>query len=164
MSALRVSARACGLAIASTVALSCSNLATIERRSGPTLEARIDTSDSERLYVTDAEDARYMVDRSDIVEIQHPGRPGIATGAILLGAGAVAFAVSPLIARAENKNSLPLDLIAVAYGVSFVIAGIPPLFYGIGVNMRSHEAAKARPRMSTTQAQELPRLPCPSCR
>ena len=160
---IRILARVAILGLVSGLGLSCSTMASIERRSGPTMEARIDGSDSVRLYVTDADDARYSIDRSDIVEIQHPGRPAMTTGAILLAAAATSFALTPLLDRADNGMAIRLDVIAILLGVSFVTASIPPLLYGLGINMRSREAAKVRLRAPLPGSAELPRLACPSC-
>lgn len=161
--ASRTLARASILALVMAAEPSCSTMAAIERSNGPTMEARIDGSDNERLYVTDGKNARYAVYRSDIVAIDHPGRAGMTTGAILLGGAATAFALAPVIEHYENKNGWRLDLIAVFYGVCLVAAGLPPLLYGLAIRTRSQEAARVRMQAPVPTSRELPRLSCPSC-
>jgi hypothetical protein len=160
---LRLLARASIVAIAVAVGPSCSTMAAIERGNGPTLEARIDGSDSDRLYVTDGQNTRYAVFRSDIVAIDHPGRAGMLTGTILLGGGAAAFALAPAIEHYEDKSGWRWDLVSVFYGVCLVAAGLPPLLYGLATRMRSQEAARVRTQAPVPPSRELPRLSCPSC-
>ena len=124
------------------------------------MEAKIDSSDGDRLYVTDTDSARYSVERADIVDIHHSGHPAMTTGAILLGGGAFAFAIAPAFDRAHEGF---LEVLALAYGIGLVAAGLPLFLYGVGTNMRSHEAAKVRPRTPLPVSQQLPRLPCPAC-
>lgn len=128
------------------------------------MEAKIDGSDSDRLWVTDAENKRYTVERSDIVQIYHPGRPAIITGAILAGVGAAFLAAAPIIKEVQYKDGWRLDNLAIVTGIGYLLAGLSPLIYGVGTNSRSHQAAKLRLHASPTSSQELPRLPCPSCR
>jgi hypothetical protein len=67
---------------------SCYGYASIERRSGATLEAQIDRSDSENLYVTLDDGQQQAVNRADVLDIGHPGKVRIASGAIIVVAGA----------------------------------------------------------------------------
>lgn len=160
---LHLLAQASIVAIMVAVGPSCSTMAAIERGNGPILEARIDGSDSDRLYVTDSENARYAVYRSDIVAIDHPGRAGMITGTILLGGGATAFALAPVLEHYEDKSGWRWDLVSVFYGVCLAAAGLPPLLYGLATRMRSQEAARVRTQAPVQPSRELPRLSCPSC-
>jgi len=67
---------------------SCYGYATIERRSGATLEAQIDRSDTENLYATPEDGPQQAVSRADVLDIGHPGKVRIATGTLIVAAGA----------------------------------------------------------------------------
>ena len=66
---------------------SCYGYASIERRSGATLVAQIDRSDSENLYVTLEDGQQQAVNRADVLNISHPGKVRIASGTIIAAAG-----------------------------------------------------------------------------
>jgi hypothetical protein len=158
MSGHRFLARASILALTAVAGLSCSTVATIERRSGPTLAARIDGSDSERLYVTDSEDARYTIESTDIVEIHHPidiDHPGTGlqiAGALLALMGVYFVANSHTSSLSENAI-----LFACTGG-----PGLGLLTWGTWNNLRSRRAARNLTREKERIWNARPYLPAPT--
>jgi len=72
------------IALLSGLTSACSTSAAVERRNGPTLVGTIEASDANRLYLTMGENERYWVDRSDITDIDHPGKIGVSVGRNLI--------------------------------------------------------------------------------
>jgi hypothetical protein len=160
--------RSIALALAVLLFANCSSTATIERRSGDPIEARIDRSDSEKLYLTSANDEHFTVDRSDIVDIDHPGNVRIITGMacaalgtlMLVGAGTSLFC-----SHGSSCVSPEGFLMLFLFGGSFTTASLPLVGTGLWTYERSVRAAKPAPLPLGTQANthDLPRLTCSFC-
>jgi hypothetical protein len=143
--------------------LSCSTLAGIDRRTGPSLEARIDFSDEQRLYVTEYTGAHYTVERSDVVAIHHPGTPTLVIGTIVSSIGALVLAMAPVIKHYQDDNDVDFAAIAALEGVGCLVVGMFNLVHGLAVRSRSQRAAEIPVRGLLPAPAVLPRLACPSC-
>src|SRR4051812_39257567 len=73
-------------------AASCSTTATIERRNGSAVNARIVGSDAESVYV-ESFGGTTPIPRNDITDIDHPGDAAAVVGAALAGYGGISVAV-----------------------------------------------------------------------
>jgi hypothetical protein len=131
----------------------CSTSAAIERRNGPTIVGRIDYSDANRLYVTGDDDGRYSIERSDVANIDHPGKIGMVIGSITSGVGVSFLLLAPLAPNCSNRaptqgpDCWNLRAISVAIGIGYLLAGLPILIRNLAVHSRS-TAASTMPQLS----------------
>jgi hypothetical protein len=131
------------LAVMLGLSTACSTSALVERRSGPPLVGTIEASDANRLYLTSGENERYWVERSDITDIDHPGKTGIVVGGMLIPMGVGFVAWSPFL-----SNECPSDCFlsrrgfAIVAGVSAVVSGIPVLLSNLYRFRRSRVSAE----------------------
>jgi hypothetical protein len=129
----------------------CSTSAAIERRSGPTMVGRIDYSDANRLYVTGDDDGRYSIERSDVANIDHPGKIGMVVGAIISGVGVGFLLLAPLAHDCSSREPTQgpecwnLRAISAAIGIGYLLAGLPILIGNLAVHARSTSALTTRP-------------------
>jgi hypothetical protein len=140
------------VAISSIAALlaGCSTSAAIERRNGSVVYGHIDYSDEQRLYVTDEDGRRVGLERSDVVDIDHPGRIGRTVGGITTGVGFGILMLTPL-ARAcstpgPEDPSVCWDLqpLVLTFGIGVLLVGVPVLVRNLAALSRSRAAAKPR--------------------
>jgi hypothetical protein len=133
------------VAIAASICIalgSCGN-ANIVRHSGPALEATIDRSDRDALYVSTDEGGRYRVERRDVVHIRHPGS---ATGSILLLTTAALALVAFLAIRPPDPPAQGSGFIAIPRLMALTTFAVA-LPWGMGtgaVNLRSRLAASSQ--------------------
>ncbi len=110
--------------------------AAITRRNGPTVVGVIDRSDPGALYVTVPDGPRFLIERSDVVDIDHPGKGLVVAGlaAVVAGIGMVALCTLP-----EN----PSGFIGIprAMGWGSVLIGIPVTLLGGSIYLGSRSAA-----------------------
>ena len=129
----------------------CSTSAAIERRNGPTIVGRIDSSDANRLYVTGDDDGRYSIERSDVANIDHPGKIGMVVGAIISGVGVGFLLLAPLAHDCSSREPTQgpdcwnLRAISTAIGIGYLLAGLPILIGNLAVHARSTAALTTRP-------------------
>jgi len=128
----------------------CSSSAAIERRSGPTIVGRIDYSDANQLYVTGDDGGRYGIDRSDVANIDHPGKIGMVIGAITSGVGVGFLLLAPLAPNCSSREPAQPDgwcwnvsAISTAIGIGYLLAGLPILIGNLAVHSRSAMAVAA---------------------
>ena len=116
----------------------CFTTATIHRRGGPNLDAVIDGADQRALYVTTTVADRYLVERTDVVEIDHPGKPAVLAGLGCVAAGAFTWWLTT---KAEN----PSGFIGIprAFAAMGIIIGVPLALDGLG--SYTHSRMKAAP-------------------
>jgi hypothetical protein len=143
-----------GLLLLSCLASACAPIAAIERRSGPTIVGRIDRSDAERLYVTVPNGGRYTVERTDVVDIDHPGGVTFAIGTVCGGAGLGLLAVAPLI----GDEAFVVRNMAYAAAVGYLACAIPTLLASFSLWSRSRQAAEPPPLGKRQAGPAMPRL------
>jgi hypothetical protein len=146
----------------------CFRYARIERRSSTTLEARIDRSDSETISVTSSEGQEQTISRSDVVDIDHPGKVRLTTG-VLMVAGGAAMLLYGLVHQPCSGGGDACDY----SGKVIAIVSAVPLLAGGGVlatsggltYYNSVTAATPSSVVPSTQAMRhsLPRLTCSFC-
>jgi hypothetical protein len=118
----------------------CSTSAAIERRSGPTIVGHIDYSDANRIYVTGDDDGRYSIERSDVADIDHPGKIGTVVGAITSGVGVGFLLLAPFAPNCSSQDPTHgpdcwnLRAISAAIGIGYLLAGIPILIGNLAVH------------------------------
>ena len=146
----------------------CFPTALIKRRSGPTIEARIDRSDNEKLYLTTVGGQKYTVDRSDVEDIDHPGNVLLTTG-IVTAALSTLMLVGGLAASCSGQGSCEgpaaAKMVLILGGANFLSYSIPLMLVGGITYSDSVKAAKPSQVFPNTQAmkQSLPRLTCSFC-
>lgn len=131
---------ACAVTIAFLGSIGCSSTATITRMSGPTLEARIDGSDDQRLYVTTRSDARYMVERPDVISIDHPGNVVGLIGLTYVAFGALMFFGTNSPSTGERGSGF--EGIPRGMGLTSMVVGLPVAILGGANYLRSVLAAQ----------------------
>jgi hypothetical protein len=152
---------------------SCYGYASIERRSGPTVEARIDRSDSENLYVTLEGGAQQQtLSRADVLDISHPGKAPLATGVMIAVAGA-SMLVYGLVHQSCSGARTPQEdcgfdlekLMWIQGGALVLLAGGSIATAGGFAYHNSVTAAEAPLVSPSRQAMQrsLPRLRCTVC-
>jgi hypothetical protein len=117
----------------SALVTGCGTTATISRVGSPAIEAQIQTSDTENLYV--GHGAGTTLARSSISDIDHPGNVAATIGAIVTGYGIANIAI----------GASDCDRGGAAYctGVFLPAAiGLPIMVYGIATYSASVNAAK----------------------
>jgi hypothetical protein len=140
-----------GLMLLLTLAEGCSTSAAIERRSGPTIVGHIDSSDANWIYVTGDDDGRYRIERSDVADIDHPGKIGTVVGAIISGFGASFLLLAPLAPDCSSRDPSHgpdcwnLRAISAAIGVAYLLVGAPILIRNMIVHSRSVAATTLPP-------------------
>jgi hypothetical protein len=131
--------RTSALAAALTLAAGCGTTATISRHRGPTIEGTIDRSDRAALYVTTPPGPRYLIERADVVEIDHPGNVTAMVGLGYVAAGLAGLAVGYL-PRGEKSGFVAIPR---AMGWMGLFIGVPLTLVGGGIYLRSRGAAGA---------------------
>jgi hypothetical protein len=162
------------LAIALSLTLSgCFGYARIERRSATALEARIERSDSEKLFVTSGEGKEETVNRGDVVDIDHPGKVRLTLGTMIAAAGAAMLIYG--LAREPCRTSHPgsgegceeafLNWILIMDGAAALLGGSALAITGGFAYHNSTTATEFSPAIPSTQAMRhsLPRLTCSFC-
>jgi hypothetical protein len=146
--------RAVALTLVAALAAGCSTSAAIERRSGPTIVGRIESSDPYRLYVRGDDGVPYAIERWDVVDIDHPGKVGRYVGGTFTGIGA-AFLLLAAAARDPCPAGGCLDAryLFAFIGVTSLLVGLPVWIYNQSVRSRSRAAAWPAPPPA---ASELP--------
>jgi hypothetical protein len=132
----------------------CAPIAAIERRSGPGIVGTIDRSDAERLYVTVPNGGRYTIERTDVVDIDHPGGVTFAIGTICGGTGLGLLAVAPLI----GDEAFVLRNMVYVAAVGHLVCAIPTLLASFSLWNRSRQAAEGAPLGNQLVAPAMPRL------
>jgi hypothetical protein len=160
--------RAIALALAVLLFSNCSSIATIRRRSGPPLEAKINDSSRDKLYVTTPRGDDLVVDRSDVVEIDHPGKRNLTIGivAAALGTFVLVGANTRLFCRHDSPCvSWETWLVSDLLGGDLILASFPFMATGLWAYESSVTAAKPAPLSigSQAEAHDLPRLACSFC-
>jgi hypothetical protein len=105
---------------------------------------RIDASDAQRLYVSIAEHEHYAVERSDIVDIHHPGKIGMIASGAVGGVGVGFLLLSPFLSDACPGTDCFLSRRDLAFfaGVVTLIASLPVMLANRSVHVRSRWAAE----------------------
>jgi hypothetical protein len=159
------------IALVCVTSSACYGHASIERRSGPPLEARIDRSDEENLYVTSNEGQAEKVSRADVVDIAHPGKIRLTTGTMLAAAG-VALFVYGLVHKpcaggnpGDSCEEAFANLAWIQGGLGMLLGGAALAITGGFAYENSVTAAGPIPAVLRTQAMRdsLPRLTCSFC-
>jgi len=149
----------------------CYRYASIERRSVPALQARIDRSDRENLFVTTSDGQEQTVSRAEVVNISHPGKIRLTTGILIASAG-VAMVLYGLLHQpcsgrppGDACEQSWDDLGAIADGVAFLTGGGVLAISGGLSYYNSVTVAEPAAPMQGTQAMRhpLPRLTCSFC-
>lgn len=150
---------------------SCYAYASLEKRSGATLEARIDGSDSEYLYVTPEDGPQQVVSRVDVLEISHPGKVRIAIGAVIAAAGAAALIYGQVHQWCAGGTRTPQEdcgfdvrpLVWTQLGALGLGSGVALTAAGLYAYVNSVTAAMASEFIPNRQAMQrsLPRFTCP---
>ena len=151
MLAARRIRQAVALVLLITLVQGCSTSAAIERRSGPTMVGRIDYSEANRLYITADDNERYSIERTDVANIDHPGKIGMVVGAITGGVGVGFLLLAPLAHDCSSREPTQgpdcwnLRAISGAIGIGYLLAGLPILIGNLAVHSRSTAALTTRP-------------------
>lgn len=130
-------AHPCLALVALALVAGCGTTATITRRDGATVEAKILGGDSKKLYVE--EDGQPLeIDRNDVRDVSHPGKAATIVGGILSGYGVINIAVgAPM---CNDKGA------AFCTGVFLPEAvGLPLLIWGIATHAGSVSAQNTPP-------------------
>jgi hypothetical protein len=133
--------RGCSVLVAAAMSLlagGCATTATIRRQRGPTIEATIDRSDATALYATTPQGPRYRIERSDVVDIDHPGNLAMGVGCLFATAGAGLLAIGY-----SARNPSGFVGIPVLMGWMSVVGGVPLALAGMWSWVRSHVAVRA---------------------
>jgi hypothetical protein len=131
------------LGLLSGLSSACSTSAAVERRNGPTLVGTIEASDANRVYLAMGENERYWVDRSDITDIDHPGKIGASVGRNLILLGGGLLALSPFLNNdCVSDCFLSRRGLAIFVGVPTLVAGISVLLTNLAHYRRSVAAAE----------------------
>jgi hypothetical protein len=160
--------RSIALALGLLLFSNCFSTATIQRHSGPPIEARIDRSDSEKLYLTSATGEHFTLDRSDIVDIDHPGNVRLTIGiaAAVLGTVMLVGANTSLFCSHGSSCVSPEGFLGLyLFGMGFALASLP--LVGTGWWTYAHSVRAAEPALLPLDTQanihDLPRLTCSFC-
>ena len=159
------------LALLCAACSACYGYASIERRSGPTLEARIDRSNEETLFVTSNEGQELTVSRDDVVDIAHPGKVRLTTGTMLAAAGAALLIYGlvhdpcPGAKPGDSCEEAFGNLMWIQGGLGMLVGGAALATTGGFAYYNSVTAANPSPALPSTQAMRnsLPRLTCSFC-
>jgi hypothetical protein len=131
-------------ALLSGLSSACSTSAALERRNGPTLVGTIEASDANRLYLAVDENERYWIARSDITDIDHPGKTGIVVGSGLIFFGGGLLALSPFLSNdCVSDCFLSRSGLALFAGIPMLVSGISVLLTNLAHYRHSVAAAKA---------------------
>jgi hypothetical protein len=135
------------LAILAILSEGCSTAAAIVRRDGATVIAHIDRSDAQRLYVTADGDHPSIIERADVVDIDHPGKVGRTIGGIssAVGVGFVLLGIfAPSDCNPDVHDCFGQDKAEyLGVGLLSLLVGIPVLIRNMGVLYESRKAATA---------------------
>ena len=144
----------------------CVSTATIRRRSGPTIEACIDRSDQDKVYVSATDGKHYAVDRSDIVDMDHPGNVVMTTGLVYASIGLLMLVSGIMSRRSSDPQGSGEDRfvggIMMWMGGMSLAGGLPLAVGGAFQWMESRDALV--PQVPTQAARDsLPHLTCSFC-
>ena len=142
----------------------CVSTATITRRSGPTLEACIDRSDQDKVYVSATDGKHYAVDRSDIVDVDHPGKLLMTMGLVSAGLGLLTLlgGVLTYTSSAPQSDERMVGGMFSLIGGGTLVWALPMAGLGTFQWMESRDALV--PQTSRQAMREsLPRLTCSFC-
>jgi hypothetical protein len=149
--------RAVALVLVATLAGGCFTSAAIERRSGPTIVGRIESSDPYRLYVRGDDGMPYAIERWDVVDIDHPGKVGRVVGGIFTGVGAIFLLMAATTdnncSTSESDFCFDIRPVFTFIGITNLLIGVPIWIYNQSVRSRSQAAAWPAPPPA---ASELP--------
>jgi hypothetical protein len=149
----------------------CYGYASIERRSGPPLQARIDRSNEQSLFVTSNDGQEQIVSRDDVVAIAHPGIVRLTTGTMIAVAG-VALLIYGLVHKpcpgsnpGDECEEIFGNLLDIAGGVNMLVGGTVLATTGGFAYYNSVNAAAPSPSVHGMQAMRgsLRRLTCSFC-
>ncbi len=101
----------------------CSTTATISRKGGPTVEAKIQRSDREYLFVKTEDKAEAVIPRAEVADIDHPGNATAVLGGLLSAYGVLNI-VSGLETCSESEG---------AVGVGYCTGMVLPAAVGAGM-------------------------------
>jgi hypothetical protein len=136
----------------------CFSTATITRRSDPPIEARIDRSDTESLFLTSPDGEHFSVKRSEVTDIDHPGNVHATVGAVAVALGVLMLVGSTRDVSPESSIGLFM------FGDAIGIAGAYLAGYGLWTYFRSVSASQASsPAVALDRGQAPPRLTGPFC-
>jgi hypothetical protein len=114
-------------ALASAVG-GCNATATIRRVRGPALVATIDRSDRDAIYVTTPAGPRYLVERSDVVGVDHPGKDLIVTGAAALVVSLLGLGLTYRVQNPSGFIGIPR-----IFAVGGIVISVPMIVSGSAV-------------------------------
>jgi len=155
------------IALVGLTSSACFRYARIEMRSSA-VEAQINRSDSETIFVTTSEGQEQAISRSDVVEIDHPGKVRLVTG-ILMVAGGAAMLLYGLVHQPCSGVSDVCDysgkVTAIVFAVPLLVGGGALATSGGFTYRNSVVAAKPSSVFPGAQAlrHSLPRLACSFC-
>jgi hypothetical protein len=140
--------RAVALILVAAMAAGCSTSAAIERRSGPTIVGRIESSDAYRLYVRGDDGMPYAIERWDVVDIDHPGKVGRYVGGVFTGVGAAFLllgAAADTDCSSQEGGCFDVGYLFGLVGVTSLLIGLPIWIYNQSVRSRSRAATWPAP-------------------
>ena len=146
----------------------CFRYARIERKSSATLEAQIDRSDSEKIFITSSEGQEQTINRSDVVDIDHPGKVRLTTGMLAIAGGA-AMLIYGLVHQPCGGGTDVCDysgkVMPIVFAVPLLVGGGALVTSGGLAYHTSVTAAKPSSVVPSAQAMRhsLPRLTCTFC-
>ncbi len=114
--------------------------ATIVRHGGPPLQASIDRSDAQALYVTSDEGARYRIEGRDVVSVDHPGNLGVGVALLGLAVASLAafIALDPPDDPERGSGFVAIPRLMALTGL---VICLPSGIVLAGTNLRSRSAA-----------------------
>jgi hypothetical protein len=156
------------IALVCLTSSACFRYARIERRSSAALEARIDRSDNETIFVTTSEGQEQAISRSDVVDEDHPGKVRLTTGMLMVAGGAAMF-IYGLVHQPCGVGTDVCDysgkVMAIVFAVPLLVGGGALATSGGLTYHNSVTAAKPSSVVPSAQAMRhsLPRLTCSFC-
>jgi hypothetical protein len=144
----------------------CVSTATIKRRSGPTIEACIDRSDQDKVYVSATDGKHYAVDRSDMIDVDHPGNVLMTTG-LVISSFALLMLVSGILAvKSANPQGSGEDrfggYLNIWMGGGTLVWALPMALFG-GFQWSDSQNALVPKTPTQAMRESLPRLTCSFC-
>ena len=161
--------RSIALALAAILFCTCSCSASVQRRSGPPVEAWFESSDSDNLHLTSENGEHVTVPRSDVVDIDHPGNVVLTAGIVAAALGTfllVSASSNALCSRGSSCLSPETRLAQGLGGVALISTSIPMVVGGWWSYRRSIKAAAAPPPLPVpkqAKTHDVPRLSCSFC-
>jgi hypothetical protein len=141
----------CRATVALLTVVGCADTATVGRSDGPDIEARIQRSDTEALYVRSSNGQIYRAERKNVTDVDHPGNVLGWVGLSLIGVSTL------FLAETSNADPETRRGIAAVYGVPGVLMALAGWYsYFRSVNAaRTFESAEV-PAMLLRPAQIAP--------